>query len=507
MGEFDDDLDPYDNLPSLGNCRDFSIEQYNSEFPYSIDNYSLFNQNMRSFHSNPHCLESFLEAINQKFHSIVLTETWNSIENVDLCFIQNYEGVHNFREILPSHGGIGGGVSIFCNSVLYTIKKFNPLCFCNEAIESCVAELIFKKNVSLKHIIVAIYRPPNGNVDEFIATLNLILSNDFLKDKKIFIAGDMNINIMAQSNDSENYLYMLNSYYFLPAITKPTRYNSNIATNLDHIFINNLLPFSSAVIATMLSDHHGTAITLKLFDFHSHACSSFKKTFRPYSDESLNRFANKLFESNWDSMFNVDNINSQWDSFINHVDKLYRVCFPLKTKIISEKRLKNPWITDSTLQKIRKKSENYRLLKIGLMSLVDHNREKNRLNKEIKRDKNIYFQNLFNNIRNDMKKSWKTLRSILGVKNKKEGISQIFENDKTDDGKQITLNRFNNFFSSIGTSLALNFDVDSNAQNSNSISPNSNSFYIFRVDESEILNIITQLKLSKSHVDAMPVSI
>ena len=64
----------------------------------------------------------------------------------------------------------------------------------------------------------------------------------------------------------------------------------------------------------------------------------------------------------------------------------------MKIKTISEKRLKNPWVTDSTLGKIRQKSDNYRMYKAGLMSLVDHNREKNRLNKEIKRDKDAYFQ-------------------------------------------------------------------------------------------------------------------
>ena len=507
MDEFNEYLDPYEQLPVLGNCSDFTVDQYNSEFSNSIENYSLFNQNMRSFHGNSYLLESFLEAINQKFHSIVLTETWNSVKNVNLCFIQNYDGVHNFRRNLHLHGGIGGGVSIFCNSFLYSMKKMNDLCFCNEAIESCVAELTLKKDVSLKHFIVAIYRPPNGNIDEFVTTLNLVLSNEALKDKKIFIAGDMNINIMAQTNESDNYLNMLHSFFFLPTITNPTRYNTNTATNLDHIFINSLIPFSSAVIATSLSDHHGTSITLKLFDFDSNTRTNSKKTFRPYSDENLNRFSNKLLDINWDAFLDVEDVNCQWNSFIDFVDKLYVKCFPLKTKIISEKRLKNPWITDSTLSKIRQKSENYRLRENGLMSFADHNRRKNRLNKEIKRDKNVYFQNLFTNTRADMKKSWNTLRSILGTKNKNDGISKIFLDDKNDEEKQVTINRFNDFFSSIGTLLSNNFESNLNIQHTNDIAPNNNSYYLFRVEESEIISIITQLKLTKSQVDSMPLLI
>ena len=506
-----DYLDPDDNLPVSFNCNKFTIDQYNDEFVNSIEYYSLFNQNIRSFHCNRANLEVFLESIFQKFHVIVLTETWNSIHNVDLCNLLNYFGVHSFRQNVPNYGGIGGGVSIFCSSSLYSIKKMNELCFSNETIESCVAEITLKKDISLKHVVVAIYRPPGGNIDEFINVLNFILSNELLKDKKIFISGDMNINILAPCNDVENYLSMLNSIYFIPAITKPTRdglsNDINAGTNLNHIFFNCLIPFSSAIIVSGLTDHHGTAITLKLFDKNNKSNTSFRKTFRPFSNHCLEIFENKLSLNDWNQILQLDDVNLQWDSFIDRVDKLYRESFPLKIKTISEKRLKNPWVKDSTLGKIRQKSNNYRIFKAGLMSSIVHSREKNRLNKEIKRDKDVYFQNLFNQSRTDMKKSWNTLRSILGTNGKNEDVSQIFNGDNTDEAKQFTINHFNDFFSSIGGSLANNFDNIPNTHNFDYISRNTNSFYLFNVCESDILNVIAQLKPTKTHVDSMPVLI
>ena len=508
--DFNIDLDPDENLSVNNNCNYYTIDEYNAKHSDLVNSYSLYNQNVRSFHSKRSQIESFLDTVHLKFHAIVLTETWNSANNVDLCYLENYSGVHNFRDNAPHRGGPGGGVSIFSNSSLYTIRKLDELCLCNATIETCVVEVCCRNDPSKNHIILGVYRPHDDNIQNFTIQLADILSHNLLQNKSIIISGDMNINILASNNDSiDEYLNMLNCFHFVPAITKPTRFavngGINTGTSLDHIFINRLLPFSSAIFSYDLSDHCGTAIAVSLYDPDVYMNKSYKHIFRPYLDNNFQALRDKVSETNWDVILESDDVNNQYEKFISYLDVLYCKYFPLKIKYISAKRKNNPWITNSIYSKIRKKSEYYRMFKNGQISRAENNSFKNRLNKEIQKAKNAYYLKLFNDARNNMKSSWKILRSLLGAKSKIDGLSEILMDKADYDEKFGIINQFNNYFSSVGANLSAKFE--NNEAYVSSFPVNINSFYLFPPSEIEILKLISKLKLSKTHINSMPVSI
>ena len=229
-----------------------------------------------------------------------------------------------------------------------------------------------------------------------------------LLNKSVIIAGDMNVDISAANSSTSYYLNSLRSLFYIPVITKPTRYifseSGVVSTTLDHIFINRVASFQSAVFSYDLSDHLGTAV---VFDESS---SEIEKnhhiTFRPYSDANFDKLVDRLVETDWDPFLMSEDINLQFDNFIEYLDKLYCDCFPLKCKQISAKRRANPWVTDETLKKIRQKSTYFHLMKNGFITKAENNAFKNKLNKEIQRDKRNYYQNLFNNAKQNMTKSF-----------------------------------------------------------------------------------------------------
>ena len=103
-------LDPDLNLNIADRCCNYTIDQFNSKFKSHLKNYSLYNHNLQSFHSKLSSFQTFLESIDHKFHSIVVTETWNTPNNVNLCHLDNYTSVHTYRKPSSSHrGGPGGG--------------------------------------------------------------------------------------------------------------------------------------------------------------------------------------------------------------------------------------------------------------------------------------------------------------------------------------------------------------------------------------------------------------
>ena len=100
----------------------------------------LLNQNVQSFHSKKPHLEALITAANHSFHALVLTETWNSAHNHNLCNIDGYNAVHSYRNTpIPTRGGIGGGVSVLADLSLYKIEKVDHLSFCNVTLEACTA--------------------------------------------------------------------------------------------------------------------------------------------------------------------------------------------------------------------------------------------------------------------------------------------------------------------------------------------------------------------------------
>ena len=507
-------IDPDTNLDIFSNrCRYYTIDEFNSNFSNAVGSYLLLNQNIQSFKAKQPLLEAFIESISSSFHTIVLTETWNEKKYLNLCKIEGYHVVHTYRD-LPNrraHGGVGGGVSIFSNSTMYDITKIETLSVCNRTIETCVARIYRKDNILMEHIIVGVYRPHTDTMENFIHALQEILTNNLLHNKTVIIAGDMNINLLNPNDVHVNqYLCMLNSLNYVQAVNKATRFPnaSNSAYNpscLDHISINKIIPYIAPIYFADISDHCGSAICCKLDEIPPPTNVKHKVSFRLINDQNIANFGTVLSHTNWDFLLNFDDVNEQYRAFLDYVNSIYRNCFPLKTKYITDKRKNKPWITDSTLMKIKLKSNYYKQFKNGTISREENNRLKNRLNKEINRDKAKYYQTLFLNSKGNMKKSWNTLRSLLGTNNL-SSTDKIFGDAITDRDKMGIVNEFNNFFAGIGNTLA--------AQMPDSINPPifpsdhlHHNFFLFPPTHDEISKIIKNLKITWTSTDVLPINL
>ena len=509
-----DAVDPDANLfLNASSCNYFTIANYNIEFPVS-NQFSLLNQNVQSFNSKKPQLETLIASANHSFHAMVLTETWNSVDNFNLCNIEGYNVVHSYRiSPAPSRGGIGGGVSIFADCNLYKLKKIDHLSYCNQTIEACTAQIIPKNsNDKTAHFIVGIYRPHTDSTDNFVLALQQLLSDFTLQNKSVILAGDMNININGPpTGPSQNYLSSLFSYSYIPVITKPTRFpahqlTASYPTNLDHIFINKVTTFKSAILDYDLSDHCGTTVTFDFFDSPVNLITNEKITFRPYSDENFLNLQFQLSSTNWDNLLNHNNANDQYNSFMEHINKTFISSFPIKTKIISEKRKNNPWVTPLTLEKIKRKSEYYKMYKSGRISKQENNYYKNRLNKDIQNDKKLFLKKTFENAKNNMAKSWKIIKSLVGTNITKKDADFIFKQAASTQQKQTIANNFNNFFATIGSVLASEIPLTETSPISQTPC-NPRSFYFFRPTEIELSNIITNLKPTRTHINVLPVKL
>ena len=105
-------------------------------------------------------------------------------------------------------------------------------------------------------------------------------------------------------------------------------------------------------------------------------------------------FKAALENFNWTSIVH-ENANIYAEAFLSKLDEVYRGSFPVKTKIISNKYVCNPWANSDHCKLIKAKSDYFFLYRLNLISKQENNQFKNKINRLIKKDKKNYYQNLF----------------------------------------------------------------------------------------------------------------
>ena len=105
----------------------------------------------------------------------------------------------------------------------------------------------------------------------------------------------------------------------------------------------------------------------------------------------------------------------------------------------------------------------------------------------------------------DLGKSWKTIKEIIGKSNRNENNLKFNVNGTMTNDPLTIANAFNNYFVDIGPTLANK--ITQSANPIDYVKQQKNSIFIPNIEESEVKNIITQLKHSSPGWDELPTSI
>jgi len=374
MANFLENIDPDDNflnevMPSYSNssmCQYYTVDRYNSSFSSSDSSLTLMNFNIRSFNANSSEFISFLGSLVVVPDIIVLTETWFSVD-ADAYEIDGYSGCHTVRQ-----RNRGGGVSVYVRSD-WNYVKIGACSMCSETIESCTVRF---RVGSEFYSVVSVYRPHDDTIRNFNSCLEELLHNTDLRNGKTIVTGDLNINLLNEEcANTTSFVSMMQSLNFLPVITKPTKFPSDVQqcrpTVLDHIWINGFKKFISGVFSLDLTDHCPTFISIETTTLDSR---KIRVSFRVHTAGAVGNFLHQLEEVQWNFRMNVN------EDVIYLVDMLFEIydrSFPLKVKYIGRKRFDKPWLTTGLIKSIRTKSRYFKLYKLGKISKEFNNAYKN----------------------------------------------------------------------------------------------------------------------------------
>ena len=483
-------------------CNYFSVENYNNLDFGSDRNFLLFNCNLRSFNANGSTFEALFGTLSKKPNAIVCTETWNSPSSHELCKFNSYNSFHTFRD-----NSRGGGVSVFCETG-FRVQKVAELSVCNLTMETCVCRIGTENGYI---IICAVYRPHTDSIENFATELESLLSNPVIKNAStILLAGDLNLNISnLECANVQFFKSIMFSLCFIPVITKPTRFSpeSSYCSTLDQIWISKSNFLLSGILLVDISDHLPSFMCFSdplQQKFHEKR----KITFRPYSDQKFKLLKTSLANIDWHKEIGrITSVQEAYNNFVSKIDGLYCQHFPSKVKYISEKRIKNSWLSPNLKHLINQKCKYYKLFKLGLISRDSNNRFRNKVNSEVRKGKSNYFLYKFEQSILDIKKTWNIIKNLMGCTNKKNIIDSI-----TFAGKEFSehcdiAEQFNEYFGSVASKLDNLLPEPEISPLLYMGPPKPNSFYLFDISEAECAKIISKLKVTRTAPNVMPVRI
>jgi exonuclease III len=284
---------------------------------------------------------SFVNGLQFKFAIIVVTETWANNINESNFVISGYNYCGK-----PRIGSRGGGVAIYVKDGLnYTIRSDLDALM----IDVCELISIQLSNDNITRNIVAVYRPPGGNLTNFNNSYCTLLDKLNAEKCETYITGDFNVNLLNSEvhQETASFLNMCFEHNQCPAITKPTHFCNTTSTLIDNIFINKHdHDYNAGLLITDLSDH------LPIFYISPNRTNNRKvkkiyKSIRDLSDHAVQKLHNKLIAVDWNVLDNINDVNVCYDTFAQTFESAYNQCLPVKTaKVQIHNNSYKPWITN-----------------------------------------------------------------------------------------------------------------------------------------------------------------
>ena len=320
------------------------------------------------------------------------------------------------------------------------------------------------------------------------------------------LLGDFNLDLLRYNdhNITNDFLDTLFSHCYMPLIKNPTRITSHSATLIDNIFVNDLSIMQellSGLLFSDISDHLPifTILPISTPPSNNENIKVFRRNINPITQL---KFQMHLNNCNWYDVYQSNDANDAYDVFLEKFNNIYNFCFPFKE--LSRKKLKfisKPWISIGLFTSIKNKSVLYKKFLNNPSETNKHSYKqyKNKLSNLLRIAKKKYYDHKFDIAKGNLRETWKVLNNVINKKTIKAKLPSVF----TEGNIQISnpyeiANKFCNFFTNVGSSLANKLPQSNVTPESFLTNRVSQSIFISPVTEKEIIEVSTIFKSGKA---------
>ena len=351
----------------------------------------------------------------------------------------------------------GSGIGLYVHND-YIFDRIDELTNCTRNLET---HFITITNTTAPITVGVVYRPHTGSVKDFLIEWENILAN--LPNTKIHLMGDLNINLLKDTKDSQELQTSFYSKNLIPTISEATHEKPGCESSLiDNILINcseNLI--SSGILERKVS-HHAPVFCFMNHFLPPEKNEQVKCPKYDYCESKVEEFLKKID----DTVF-LKNCIYDTENFLKFIDTLkneIELCFKVDEQEFKKSKRNfyvNPWITPGIIASITKKHLYYKLWKKTQTkdNLEGDNAFYHRfksyrkyLKKVIKHAKKNFYCKKFNNVHGDLKKTWALINELRGNVKQNIKASFVINGQLVVDRREIS-NEFNKFFASVAKKL------------------------------------------------------
>ena len=504
-----DDINEISNI--LENCTYYSTKSFNKlakQLQAKNDRmFSCLFNNIDGCASNFDTFATDVVGQHKNLFSVIgIAET-----NVEPCHKNLYQFNNYTSEFNGKFPGKkkGSGVGLYVHND-YIFERIDELTQCSRNLESLFITIT---NTSSPITVGVIYRPHTGSVKDFLSEWENILAN--LPKTKIHLIGDLNIDLLKNTKDSQELQTSFYGRNIIPTISEATHEKPGCEPSLiDNILINcseNLISSGNLEVKT---SHHSPIFCFMNHFLPQEENEKIKCPKYDYCESKVDEFLSKID----DSIF-LKNCTYDTENFLKFVDTLkseIELCFRVDEQEFKKSKRNfyvNPWITPGIIASVGKKHLYYKLWK---KTQNKNNLEgdnafylrfksyRKYLKKVIKHAKNNFYCKKFSKVHGDLKKTWALINELRGNLKKNIKASFVIDGSLVVDRREIS-NEFNKFFASVAKKL--NTKTSSSTLNGNQQNTNYQTYLKNRVQKSiflsptspnELEEIVSNLENEKS---------
>ena len=399
----------------------YEIEQISTTVLANAQNFKYYTMhfNIRSLPNKFRELKEIISRFHDikiNMHCIMLCETFLTDNNYVFYTIPGYKLVCRNRQT-----GSRGGVAMYIRDDLNYIIRDDISVNIDGKFESIFVEAHSK---TVNCIFGEIYRVPNTSEILSISYYETILNKLQHIQKDIVLGTDQNFDYLKYKNQahvSELMDLFLNAG-FLPTITKPTRITHSTATLIDNIYIKTSkeIKLASGIILNNISDH----LPVFLFSEKYKSMKTEPLIFehRKFNNNTYQQICEALSKTDWSSL-NSSDAETCYNIIIDKINDVIEYFAPKKiTKIPAKHVIREPWITPGILHSSKHLDKLYKK-QLGKENVsrehVKYITYRNNFTRIKRKQREIYYGNLFQQYKSNIKKTWSTLNETLNRKNEK----------------------------------------------------------------------------------------
>lgn len=307
--------------------------------PSHVRNISAFHVNSRSLAHKQDLLAVFLEEFTFSFDIIMFSETWYQ-EHSEMLIIDGYR--HFFVNRI---GKRGSGVALHV--------KRGIQC---DVLEEFTCTTPHYEELSVKsdnNLFVVLYRPPTGNMSNFLEFVENLLEHASFHNYKVLLGGDFNINMLDDGTSTRATTNLMDSLGFCSVITTPTRVTVSCQSALDNFVVNTGTQiYTAGTISYDISDHCPIYVVCSFY-VHEKCLPDTTFCYRSLSRENMEHFRALVLHTDWSSLYNKKDASEEYGEFLSIFIRIYNLSFPLKTGKV-KKRIRKPWVLPQHVKMISK---------------------------------------------------------------------------------------------------------------------------------------------------------